>query len=104
LAGLFQDYDWADEVLHARIGRDWYLKEFNDPKAAVQYGDQCWSKVLMDWGKWKEEGRTAHRNWWPEVYQEACAKWGIEPEPDVLAYATTYEAVRADLKSISASG
>jgi len=28
---LFQDYDWADEVLHARIGRDWYLKEFKKP-------------------------------------------------------------------------
>lgn len=23
LARLFQDYDWADEVLHVRIGRDW---------------------------------------------------------------------------------
>ena len=28
LAALFQDYDWADEVLHAAIGRDWYAKEF----------------------------------------------------------------------------
>ena len=23
LAHLFQDYDWADEVLHVRVGRDW---------------------------------------------------------------------------------
>src|SRR5258705_1569695 len=30
LAALFQDYDWADEVLHAKIGRDWYLKEFQN--------------------------------------------------------------------------
>src|SRR5439155_1094223 len=28
LSALFQDYDWADEVLHAKIGRDWYLNEF----------------------------------------------------------------------------
>ena len=48
LSGLFQDYDWADEVLHARIGRDWYLKEIGDPKKAVEYGDECWSKVLMN--------------------------------------------------------
>ncbi|HYE30713.1 MAG TPA: hypothetical protein VEH27_04750, partial [Methylomirabilota bacterium] len=54
LAGLFQDYDWADEVLHARVGRDWYLKEFDDPKRAVQYGDECWSRVLMDWGSYKK--------------------------------------------------
>ena len=34
LAALFQDYDWADEVLHARIGRDWYLKDFTNPQEA----------------------------------------------------------------------
>lgn len=103
LAALFQDYDWADEVLHARIGRDWYLKEFNDPRAAVEYGDQCWSKVLMNWNKWKEDGLTEHRNWWPEVYREACVVWGVPPDPTVESYATTYESVRADLKTISAS-
>ncbi|MGD8749849.1 MAG: hypothetical protein PVG14_00430 [Anaerolineales bacterium] len=25
LAVLFQDFDWADEVLHAQIGRRWLL-------------------------------------------------------------------------------
>ena len=104
LSALFQDYDWADEVLHARIGRDWYLKEFDDPRKAVQYGDQCWSRVLMNWGKWREDGLTQHRNWWPDAYREACKHWGIEPDPEVLAYSTTYEQVRADLKTVSASG
>lgn len=104
LAATFQDYDWADEVLHARIGRDWYLKEFNDPRQAVKYGDDCWSKVLMGWDDWRKKGLTHHRNWWPEVYQEACQRWGVEPDPAVLAYNTTYQEVRADLKNISASG
>ena len=36
LSALFQDYDWADEVLHARIGRDWYLKDFENPQEAVR--------------------------------------------------------------------
>jgi hypothetical protein len=103
LAALFQDYDWADEVLHARVGRDWYLKEFTDPKEAVRYGDECWSKVLMGWRQWRDEGLTQHRNWWPDVYREACAKWGIEPDPEVLAYNTTYETVRADLKELTGS-
>lgn len=103
LAALFQDFDWADEVLHARIGRDWYLKEFDDATAAVKYGDQCWSKVLMDWGKWKAEGLTEHRNWWPDVYRDACARWGVQPDRAVLEYATTYQEVRADLKTISTS-
>ena len=104
LSALFQDYDWADEVLHARIGRDWYLKQFDDPKTAIQYGDRCWSRVLMNWGKWREDGLTQHRNWWPEVYCDACRHWGIEPNPVVLAFSTSYEQVRADLKTISTSG
>jgi hypothetical protein len=103
LAALFQDYDWADEVLHARVGRDWYLKEFDDPKEAVRYGDDCWSKVLMGWGQWRDEGLTQHRNWWPDVYRQACQSWGIEPDPQVLAYSTTYETVRADLKELTGS-
>ena len=103
LSALFQDYDWADEVLHARIGRDWYLKEFTNSSEAVKYGDQCWSRVLIGWRSWREEGLTEHRNWWPDVYCEACKHWGIEPDPEVLAYATTYEAVRADLKEVTGS-
>ncbi len=103
LAALFQDYDWADEVLHARIGRDWYLKEFSDPKEAVRYGDECWSKVLLGWRQWGDEGLTQHRNWWPDVYRQACRAWGVEPDPKVLAYNTTYETVRADLKELTGS-
>src|SRR5579859_1810840 len=85
LAAVFQDYDWADEVLHARIGRDWYLKEFKDPQQAVRYGDECWSRVLMNWENWRKEGLTQHHNWWPELYREACRHWGLEPDPAVLA-------------------
>ncbi|HEU0010530.1 MAG TPA: hypothetical protein VFT34_12010 [Verrucomicrobiae bacterium] len=103
LSALFQDYDWADEVLHARIGRDWYLKDFPDAKKAVEYGDHCWSKVLMNWEAWRAEGKTQHRNWWPDLYRAACKTWNIQPDPRVLAYATSYETVRADLKNLSAS-
>jgi hypothetical protein len=103
LSALFQDYDWADEVLHARIGRDWYLKEFKDAQQAVRYGDDCWSRVLMNWENWRKQGLTQHRNWWPELYRTACRRWGIEPDPAVLAYSTTYETVRADLKELTGS-
>ena len=103
LSALFQDYDWADEVLHAKIGRDWYLKEFPDVKKAVEYGDQCWNKVLMNWEAWRAEGKTQHRNWWPDLYRAACKTWNVQPDPQVLAYATSYESVRADLRNLSAS-
>jgi hypothetical protein len=104
MAALFQDYDWADEVLHAQIGRNWYVNEMGDRAKAIAYGDQCWSRVLMDWHKWSDEGLTEHRNWWPEIYADACRNAGIDPDPRVASYATTYEKVRADLKTVSASG
>jgi hypothetical protein len=104
LSALFQDYDWADEVLHARVGRDWYLKDFSNPQEAVRYGDHCWSRVLMNWENWRQQGLTQHRNWWPEVYRDACRRWRVEPDPRVLAYSTSYETVRADLKELTGSG
>jgi hypothetical protein len=103
LSALFQDYDWADEVLHARIGRDWYLKEFKQASDGIRYGDKCWSKVLVGWRQWRDEGLTEHRNWWPDCYRAACENWGIAPDPAVLAYNTSYEQMRADFKNISAS-
>ena len=103
LAATFQDFDWADEVLHARVGRDWYVSEFANGKEAVEWGDKCWSKVLMGWAEWRDKGLTQHRNWWPDVYREACEKWGTLPDPKVASYHTTYEATRADLKTIPAS-
>ncbi|MCX8090714.1 MAG: hypothetical protein N3I86_07235 [Verrucomicrobiae bacterium] len=103
LAALFQDYDWADEVLHARIGRDWYVSQIGDAAQAVRYGDQCWSRVFMNWENWRAQGLTQHRNWWPDLYRAACDRWGITPDPAVLAYNVSYQNVRADLKEVTGS-
>lgn len=103
LTALIQDYDWADEVLHARIGRDWIVKEIGSQVEAMEFGDRAWSKILVDWKKWKEDGLTEHRNWWPDVYRASCRHWGLEPDPSLLAYSTTYENTRADLKEVAAS-
>jgi hypothetical protein len=103
-SAMVQDYDWADEVLHARIGRDWFVKNFGDPKAAIAYGDASWSKVLIDWHSYREKNLTSHENWWPALYREWCRVQGTTPDPTVLAYATTYATARADLRELSSSG
>ena len=54
-----------------RIGRDWYLKDFNNAPEAVKYGDECWSRVLLNWENWRTQSLTLHRNWWPELYRAA---------------------------------
>ncbi len=103
LIATIQDFDWADEVLHAQLGRQWYIPEIGDLKGALAYGDQCWSRILSNWQAVKDQGLTQHANWWPSVYQAACASWGEMPDATVLAFAETYEGARADLKNVVGS-
>jgi hypothetical protein len=103
LMATIQDFDWADEVLHAALGRSWYIPQFGDARQALEYGDACWSKILSNWGTVRERGLTHHQNWWPNIYLQACAAWNTEPDFKVLAFSETYEGQRADLKPVSGS-
>ena len=103
-SALIQDYDWADEVLHARIGRDWYVKVMGDPRKATEYGDACWSKVLIDWHSYRAQGLTQHENWWPALYREWCRVHARPPDERIAAFATSYATARADLRELSTSG
>lgn len=103
LATTFQDFDWADEVLHARIGRDWYVADMPDARKAIDYGDECWAKVLVGWGEFKKQGLTEHRNWWPDLYRTRCENNGRKPDARALAFCETYEGKRPDLKTLPAS-
>lgn len=103
LSKLFQDYDWADEVLHASIGKTWYVSAFGDQKQAIDYGSNCWNKVLMGWREWRDQGLTKHENWWPALYTEFCERHGLTPDPEALNYHQTYETTRADLEKFAAS-
>jgi hypothetical protein len=100
LIATLQDFDWADEVLHSQIGREWYVPQFGSLKEALDFGDKAWSKILSNWATVKEKGLTKHENWWPAVYRMACAAEGVPPDPAVLAFNETYEGKRADLKEV----
>lgn len=77
------------------------VPEIGSQVEAMSYGDQVWSRMFMDWKNWKDEGLTEHRNWWPDVYRAACECWGVQPDPKLLAYNTSYENMRADLKEVA---
>jgi hypothetical protein len=100
LARTFQDYDWADEVLHARIGRQWYVSEMPSHVEALKHGDRCWSRVLVDWDEWRRQGLTGHENWWPVLYRAFCEREGVEPDPVVESFDVSYRDSRADLKAV----
>lgn len=102
LAATIQDFDWADEVLHSQIGRTWYVPQFPSLQEALKYGDAAWSKILSNWTTVKANGLTSHENWWPAVYEQACAAAGERPDPEVLAFSETYENKRADVHRIPA--
>ena len=79
------------------------MKAIGNAQKATAYGDECWSRVLIDWNRYREAGLTRHENWWPATYREWCRVQKKEPDPAVLTFDTSYQQVRADLKEISAS-
>src|SRR5690606_30919623 len=68
LAVTFQDYDWADEVLHAQIGRKWIVPEFGGLSQAREASGHAFKK----WGNAMEEYRdwSKQENWWPKFMQD----------------------------------
>lgn len=61
---MFQDFDWADEVLHARTGRRWIVSEFPsraDAEAAARDVWRRYDEVAAELAR-----RSEQREWWPE--------------------------------------
>jgi hypothetical protein len=69
LARLFQDYDWADEVLHTHIGREWLLPTLGMNREEVSaYAKAAWAesdKRLPDY-----IGDAPQVNWWPDFVRD----------------------------------
>lgn len=104
LLATFQDFDWADEVLHARVGRDWYVKEFPSPTAAIDFGDKAWNDIYARRENYAAKGLTQNRHWWPEFYRHACDVLGWEFDPRIAAYRESDLETRADLEKMGTSG
>jgi hypothetical protein len=64
-----QDYDWADEVLHAQIGRRWLQDEYPSAAARAAAGREImerWGETLARYG-----ADLPERDWWPEFVARA---------------------------------
>lgn len=69
LATLFQDYDWADEVLHAQTGRKWLVPSLDMKGEALRsYLDGLYQRFHAV--KREIAERSSQENWWPEFWEE----------------------------------
>jgi hypothetical protein len=63
LISTFQDFDWADEVVHVKIGRRWIASEFENAAEARQAADDVWAR--WDDVATELEARSDQEEWWP---------------------------------------
>jgi len=72
LATYFQDYDWADEVLHAQIGRRWLKPDVGDVKAIMERAAEIAKK---DNPSIRERSKLAPQDdWWPQYVRDVLGK------------------------------
>lgn len=68
LAILFQDTDWADEVLHSQIGRKWLLPEYESMNQMKETYKQLNAKFQTSRDELALTTETTV--WWPDFIQE----------------------------------
>jgi hypothetical protein len=82
LSAHFHDYDWADEVLHAQIGRR-MLKR--DGISGTQASERAHAVHEKTWAALDQyRGRDVQENWWPAFVQKALGKPSAVAEREEL--------------------
>lgn len=72
LAVAMQDYDWADEVLHAQIGRRQLAHDFPTTAERVAAADDAWRRY-REASKRARGAHASDRPWWRDFVDRARA-------------------------------
>ena len=72
LCVTIQDYDWADEVLHAQIGRRWLLPEFGSREKLEEFRLKATPRWNAEMAALKS--RSAQEPWWDQFVRELRAR------------------------------
>jgi hypothetical protein len=72
LSAHFHDYDWADEVLHARIGRRLLKREGISPPDATARGAAIHEKTWAALDRYRRPGEQ--RDWWSAFVLQVLGK------------------------------
>jgi hypothetical protein len=72
LSAHFHDYDWADEVLHAQIGRHQLRRQGVTPQEAMRRAQQIHETTWRALDDYKH--LDDQRDWWPEFVRRVLRK------------------------------
>ncbi|MDQ6771171.1 MAG: hypothetical protein M3Z54_14435 [Gemmatimonadota bacterium] len=72
LSAHFHDYDWADEVLHAQIGRRALKREGITTGDAIALGKEIHERTWAALEQYKS--REPQTNWWPDFVRQVLGK------------------------------
>ena len=72
LSAHFHDYDWADEVLHAQIGRRMLKREGISSDEARERAKEIHEKTWRALDQYRD--RDEQRDWWPEFVRKVLAR------------------------------
>lgn len=98
LSAHFHDYDWADEVLHAQIGRRALKREGISREEAIRRGEEIHERTWKALDRYRS--REPQTNWWPDFVKLVLDKESrfVEPVP------TEAPAILGSWKAQSGSG
>lgn len=66
LAVTFHDHDWADEVLHAQIGKKWIVKKLGGVKQTLELAKQARAKIKQN----RKDYLNEDPDWWARFYDK----------------------------------
>jgi hypothetical protein len=72
LSAHFHDYDWADEVLHAHIGRRWLRHAGLSTEEALDRGAAVHARTWAALDSYRD--REEQRDWWDEFVQAVLGR------------------------------
>jgi hypothetical protein len=72
LSAHFHDYDWADEVLHAHIGRRALKREGISREEAIKRGQEIHERTWEALEQYQSRDRQV--NWWPDFVRRVLGK------------------------------
>jgi hypothetical protein len=75
LSAHFHDYDWADEVLHAQIGRRALKREGISRDEAIRRGEEIHNRTWAALDTYRS--REPQTNWWPDFVREVLGKESV---------------------------